>query len=300
MKHSVKDWIFVTRFWSFSVSAMPVVVTFFYLCSRQLVVINFNSIINFLLSLIGVVVLHAAGNVLSDWYDYRKGVDNEKAYATPYLVFGKFMPSEYLKFSLSLFVIGICIGLFLVLRTDWFLLILGVIGVGLTALYSFLKYHAFGDLDIFVIFSVLIIAGTSYTTLGYIELQALILSLPIGIITVSVLHANNTRDMQSDAAAGIKTLAMLLGTTISYRLYIAYMLIPFVSIVAFVIAGLISPFALISLIAFLPAFKNIKSANLVAQNGNAAMVGLDQASAKLQLVFTGLLSIGFLIAAIIA
>lgn len=37
MKHTLKEWVAVTRYWSFPVSAMPVAVCFAYLFSRGLV-----------------------------------------------------------------------------------------------------------------------------------------------------------------------------------------------------------------------------------------------------------------------
>ena len=103
MKHSVKEWFFATRFWSFPVPLMPVVVTFAYLCSVGAVAISGGLLVKFVLALLGVVSLHAAGNLLSDWFDFRSGVDNEKAFAVENLVFGRFQPREYLIFSIILF-----------------------------------------------------------------------------------------------------------------------------------------------------------------------------------------------------
>ena len=88
MKHSFKEWVAVTRYWSFPVSSMPVVVTFAWLFSKGLVPPGVTPWIVFAMCLVGVVTLHSAGNVLSDWADHRSGVDNEKAYAVPNLVFG--------------------------------------------------------------------------------------------------------------------------------------------------------------------------------------------------------------------
>ena len=146
-KHSVKEWFAATRYWSFPVSTMPVIVTFAYLFSKGLVPPGFLPWVIFILSLLGVVVLHSAGNVLSDWFDYRTGVDNEDAFAVPNLVFGKFQPREYLIFSIILFVVGILLGLLIVCMSGAGVLIVGIVAVLLTMLYSFLKYHALGDLD---------------------------------------------------------------------------------------------------------------------------------------------------------
>ncbi len=299
MKHTVKEWVAVTRYWSFPVSVAPVVATFAFLCSRHMLPHDFPSVLNFILALLGVVVLHSAGNVLSDWFDYRSGVDNENAFAVPNLVFGKFKPEEYFKFSIVLFSVGIAIGVVITLLSGPALLLIGGIGVLLTAAYAFFKYHALGDLDIFIIFGILPVLGTSYAVTGSICPEALALSLPIGIITVSVLHANNTFDTESDKAAGIRTFAMLIGGKTSSLLYQAYMIIPFVFIAVAVITGALHPCSLLCLIAALPAFKNFSAASHYDTLGIKTMSGLDQGSAKLQLLFSGLLSIGLFIAALI-
>ena len=277
---------------------MPVVVTFAYLMSLGMVPQGVKPLICFALALVGAVILHSAGNVMSDYFDYKTGVDNPDAFAVPNLVFHRFEPREYLIFSIILFIVGCGIGVALTLMTSWKLLVIGGVGVALTAGYSFLKYHALGDLDIFIIFSVLIMSGTGYVVTGQILPRVLVLALPVGIITVSVLHANNTFDIVSDGKAGMKSFAMLLGGKVSARLYMAYMCVPFVCVAAAVAAGWLTPFALISLLAAVPAWKNLKAASHFDQKGIDTMAGLDQASAKLQLVFSGLLSAGLFIDAI--
>lgn len=299
MKHSLKEWFAVTRYWSFPVSTMPVVATFAYLFSKDLIPGGWMPYVIFALALLGVVVLHSAGNVLSDWADYRSGVDNENAFAVPNLVFHKFEPREYLIFSIILFVVGVAIGIVLTVLCGPGLLIAGGIGVLLTILYSFFKFHALGDLDIFIIFGVLTVLGTTFAITGAYLPEALVLSVPIGIVTVSVLHANNTVDTKSDGEAGIKTFAMLIGLKASAILYCAYMIIPFVCIIVSVIVGWLHPLALLSLVAVLPAWKNFRKAAQFKTKGLDAMSGLDLASAQLQLVFSGTLSIGLFIAGLL-
>lgn len=154
-KHSFKEWVATTRYWSFTVSTMPLIVTFTYLFAKGQVPSGVLPWVVLLLSLLGVVLLHAAGNLLSDWFDFRSGVDNKEAFAVPNLVFGKFQPREYLVLSIALFALGIIVGLCIVALSGTGVLIVGAIGVLLTALYSFFKFHALGDLDIFIIFGVL-------------------------------------------------------------------------------------------------------------------------------------------------
>ncbi|MCR4860541.1 MAG: prenyltransferase [Bacteroidales bacterium] len=299
MKHKLQDWLTATRYWSFPVSVMPVIATFAYLVSRGLVPSGARPYLVLLLCILGVVLLHAGGNVLSDWFDYRSGVDNENAFAVPNLVFHKFEPAEYLRFSILLLAAGVAVGLAVTLLSGPGLLLIGGIGVLLTLLYSFLKYRALGDLDIFLIFGILPVLGTAYAVTGAHCPEALVLSLPIGIITVSVLHANNTFDTDTDRAAGIKTFAMLIGPKASSVLYCAYMVIPFVCVALAVILGRLHPLALLCLAAVVPAWKNLRQAARYDAIGLDAMKGLDQATSKMQLVFSGMLSLGLILAGIL-
>ena len=294
-KHSFKEWFAATRYWSFSVSTMPLIVTFAYLFAKGQVPSGGRPWLVLALSLLGVVLLHAAGNVLSDWFDHRSGVDNEDAYAVPNLVFGQFQPKEYLVFSIILFVAGALVGLGIVMLSGVNVLIVGIAGVVLTALYSFLKYHALGDLDIFIIFGVLTVLGLACAVTGTWCWDALVLSLPIGLITVSVLHANNTLDTPTDKAAGIKTFAMVIGEKPSVVLYCCYMVLPFLCVIAAVIAGMLPPLALICLLAGFKAFRNFRQAAGYRTAGREAMKGLDFHSSQLQLQFSLLLALGLFI-----
>ena len=253
----------------------------------------------FVLCVLGVVLLHSAGNVLSDYFDYKTGVDNENAFAVPNLVFKKFQPVEYLTFSIVLFIAGVTVGAVIAILSGPVLWIIGGVGVLLTALYSFLKYHALGDLDIFIIFGILPVLGTAYAVTGQIHWDALVLSLPVGIITVSVLHANNTFDTDTDRAAGIKTFAMLIGGKASSILYAVYMIVPFVCVIAAVATGMIHPLALLCLVAAIPAWKNLKQALSFGKVGIDAMKGLDQASAKMQMAFSVPLSLGLFLSVLL-
>ncbi|MCR4824584.1 MAG: prenyltransferase [Bacteroidales bacterium] len=294
-KHTAKEWLGATRYWSFPVSTMPVLATAAYLFSQGLLPGGIRPILLLLLTLAGAVILHSAGNLLSDWADYRKGVDSERAYAVDNLVKHRFEPEEYLRFSIILFCIGAAIGIALSLLCGLPVLWIGLAGVVLTALYSVLKYNALGDLDIFVIFGILIVLGTTCVFCGTPQTQALILSLPIGIITVSVLHANNTIDIYTDKEAGIRTFAMILGEKTAVGLYQVYLFIPFLCVILYVILGLLHPMSLLCLLAFVPALKNIRHARRYYNEGLQALPGLDQETAKLQLVFSGLFSIGMFV-----
>lgn len=294
MKHTAKEWFGATRYWSFPVSAMPVVAAVAFLAWK-----GFD--INWLcaaLALVGNVLFHAAGNLLSDWWDYRKGVDNEEAYAIPNLVFHHFEPEEYIRFSAILFAAGTATGLVLTFISGWELLIIGGIGAALAMSYSFFKFRALGDIFVFICFGVLPVIGTSFVAAGTVDWSILALSLPLGIFTVAVLHDNNTVDMATDKASGIRTVPMLLGERASVKLFIAYMVIPYLAVTVFCITGLLPWLSLMCLLSVPAAFANARAACGWFEKGREAMLGLDQKTAQVHLVFSILLSAGLAIAAI--
>ena len=294
MEHTVKEWFGATRYWSFPVSAMPVVATTAFLAWKCYDI----SWLCAALALIGNVIFHAAGNLLSDWWDYRRGVDNERAYAVPNLVFHHFEPREYLSFSAMLFSAGIVVGIVLTLMSGWQLLVIGAVGFVLAANYSFFKFHALGDIFVFVCFAVLPVIGTSFVETGIIDWSALALSLPLGIFTIAVLHDNNTVDITTDKESGIRTFPMFIGEKPSVVLYMAYIVIPYLAAAAFTVAGMLPPASLFCFLSVPVAYKILKQAYGYFEKGRVAMLGLDQKTAQLHLVFSVLLSAGLAVSAI--
>ena len=295
MKHSVKDYVLATRPWSFPASAMPVTVTMawlFYIGAQPVWWLG-------LWALLTIVMVHAAGNVWSDYFDYKTKVDREDTYGVKILTSGMFRPKEMLTLSIVLQVVALLSGIALVYATGIELLWIGLGGVMLSLLYPPLKYAALGDVVIYLCYGLLPVMGTSFIATDTIHWQALWLSIPVGLITISILHANNTRDIETDRRAGINTFAMLIGRHISAYIYCAEVLVPFAFVTLMVLCGYYSWSILLVWIVFPVAVKNIQMMIGYRTKGVESFASLDEASAKLQLAFSLLLSIGFIAAALI-
>jgi 1,4-dihydroxy-2-naphthoate octaprenyltransferase len=223
-KHTMKDWIFAVRPWSIPASAMPIIVTLAYLFWKE-------AEINWLYgiwALVGMIIFHLAGNVWSDWFDFRKKVDAEDTFGAKTLTTGMFEPKEIRNLAIGLLAVSVACGLGLSAVTGIELLYIGIAGAVLTVLYPFLKYNALGDLDILLTFAFLPTLGTSFAATGTIDWNVLLIALPVGLITDGILHSNNTRDMVTDKRAEIKTMAMGLGKKVSAMLYGFEMIFPYV------------------------------------------------------------------------
>ena len=294
-KHGFKAWLLATRPWSFPASAMPVLATLAYLFWR-------GHEINWLTgvwALVNIIVFHAAGNTWSDYYDYKRGVDREDTIGGMSIVSGEFLACEIKRLAWILLVIAVVAGVGLMLLAGLSVLYFGLAGCALIVLYPWLKYHALGDLDIFLTYSVLPILGTSYVATGALNYETLWLMLPIGLITVGILHVNNTRDIEQDSRAGIKTFAMLVGKRVSVVLYIAELMLPFVCVLVAAIYGAMPWWSLVVLVALKPALDNCRAMLKLPAEGMKALIGVDEKTAQLQLMFSLLLSLSLFITAML-
>lgn len=295
-KHSLKDWLVAVRPWSFPASAMPVAVTLAYLYWLQQDVNWLNGV----WALLNIVVFHAAGNTWSDYFDYKHRVDREDTHGVKTLTSGMFQPQEIYRLSLSLLAVALVAGIGLLWRTGLPLLYIGMGGVACTLLYPSLKYRALGDVVIFIAYALLPMLGTAYAATGVADWNTMWVALPVGLITVAILHANNTRDMQTDVRADIRTLAMTVGARTSMLLYYLEVLVPFAWIVCCAAAGIFPWWSLLVLPALGPALGNVRLMACYPTTGMEGIARLDELTAKLQLLFSLLFALSFVLARVLS
>ena len=295
-KHSFKEWLIAVRPWSFPASAMPVVVTLAYLYWKEAGVDWLNGV----WALVNIVCFHAAGNTWSDYFDYKRRVDAKDIFGVKTLTGGMFTPQEIYALSWTLLCVALAMGIGLLWRTGLPLLYVGVGGLLCSLLYPALKYRAWGDVVIFFAYALLPTLGTSYAVTLSIDLETLYLALPVGLITVAILHANNTRDIATDHRAGIRTLAMILGGRASSWIYCVEILFPFGWLTGCVVGGTFPVWCLLVWLAFIPAWVNVRMAVSYLKFGADSIARLDEMTAKLQLLFSLLFSLSFLLAGLLS
>lgn len=240
----VKKWWISSRPFSFPASTMSVVfgtaVAVFYSGA------GFNYWY-FILAFTGMAILHAASNILSDVFDYRKGLDKEPTPVSGGVVREIISLKEALTGSTILFVTGTSIGLVLVYFTGLPLLYIGVTGLIIGIFYTSnnnfnLKYHALGDLAVFLNFGILGSLGAFYIQTGYLSWIPVIWAIPISLLVIGILHANNWRDIVSDQTGKISTVASVLGDKGSQIYYGGLLFLPYILITGYILVpGYIFP-----------------------------------------------------------
>ena len=289
--HSLKDWILVTRPWSFPASSMPVLVTLFWLFASN---IELNWWLG-IAALVNIILVHAAGNVWSDYFDYKKGVDREDTYGVKILTSGQFTPKEVMRLSLILQVLAVVMGIVLVCLTGWTLLWIGLAGIALSLCYPPLKYIALGDVVIALCYSVLPMVGVSFIASGEIHWPVLWLAVPVGLITIAILHANNTRDIETDVRARIHTFSILTGRSFAAGVYYFEVLFPYAWMLGLCAFGIVSWWTMLTWLSLPLALKNVRAMMGWKEKGIESFARLDEGTAQLQMAFSLTLIIGLVL-----
>lgn len=212
----LKKWLLATRPWALPASTMPVIFG-----TSLAVVVGRARLdpLRFLLALVAMMVLHSAANMLSDVFDFRRGLDTFVTPVSGAIVRGWLTAKQVVAGSAVLFVVGIALGLGLAALTGTVLLIIGGLGVLIGAGYTLLKYHALGDLAVFLNFGILGGLGAWVVQTREFSWIPVIWTVPMAMLVSGILHANNWRDTASDSGRQVRTFASILGDKGSLAYY---------------------------------------------------------------------------------
>ena len=228
----LKKWLTAMRPWALPASTMPVIFG-----TSLAVVLGQASldILKFVLALLAMMILHSAANILSDVFDFKRGLDKMVTPVSGAIVRGWITTKQAAVFSVALFVIGSALGLTLVLMTGTILLIIGGVGVFIGVFYAGLKYHALGDLAVFLNFGILGSLGAWVVQTNSFSWIPVFWTVPMAMLVSAILHANNWRDASSDTERKVTTVASLFGDKGSLSYYAFLIFGPFVFVVGLIL-----------------------------------------------------------------
>ena len=295
-RNHLSVWFQATRPFSLTASVLPVVIGAVLAASAEGPV----SWPLFPLIVVCSLLFHIGTNMVSDYFDYRRGVDRDETFGgSRVLVEGLLTPKQLLAAGVILFAIGFSLGLLLVAVRGWPIFILGVIGLLGGWFYTggpvAYKYVALGDLLVFILMGPLMVIGSYLALTGGFSLTVLYASLPVGCLVAAILHANNLRDISDDTRANIKTMAMVLGVPAAKAIYVGLVAGAYLVVLVMVLAKLVTPLALAVGITLPLALRNVKAV-LASVPGKPESIAMgDVMSAQLHLAFCALFGIAILV-----
>ncbi|MBW2427800.1 MAG: 1,4-dihydroxy-2-naphthoate octaprenyltransferase [Deltaproteobacteria bacterium] len=246
-----RNWLLASRPWSFAMTAISVSVG-----SALGAIDGSFSWALYLVTLLGTILLHAATNLINDYYDVKSGVDTPEVSTAQYrphpLVEGKLTAGKVRIVAYCLYGFSSLVGIYLSATRGWALLWIGLIGTFASLTYTApplkYKYSALGEFSVFLMWGPLMVAGAYFVQRQMFSINAFWISLPFGALVALVLLANNIRDINHDRNKGILTLAIVLGQRYGLILYLFLVVLAYLGIVLMSIFG---PLYLWSLIVLL-------------------------------------------------
>jgi 1,4-dihydroxy-2-naphthoate octaprenyltransferase len=250
-----------------------------------------------LAALAGALLLQIGANLANDLYDSEKGADRADRIGPPRARQQGLLSAAAMRRGIAAaFGAAALLGLYLAAAAGWPVLAIGCLSIAAGLLYTAgpwpLGYHGLGDLAVFVFFGVVAVCGSYYVQALALSREALAASLPVGCLATAILAVNNLRDLETDARAGKRTLAVRLGPRGARLEYAALVLLAFASLPALWL-GLGASALVLLPAAMLPLALGLVRRVAPPVEGprlNAVLAG----TAQLLLAFSLLLSLGFL------
>ncbi len=171
------------------------------------------------------LLLQVGVNYANDYSDGIRGTDEVRVGPLRLVGSGVAKPSHVKMAAFSAFGLAMLAGLFLVILSQaWWLLLVGAGAVlaawGYTGGKNPYGYMGLGDVFVFVFFGPVATLGTTFTQTGGVSAAAVLGSISTGLIAVALLMANNVRDIPTDTEVGKRTLAVRLGDRNARRSYV--------------------------------------------------------------------------------
>lgn len=252
----------------------------------------------FIAMLIASLLIQAATNMFNEYYDFKRGLDNEHSVGIGgSIVRDGIKPKTVMQIALCLYGIALLLGVYICINSSWWLALVGLICMAVGYLYSGgplpIAYTPFGELFSGFFMGMLIILITFYIQTGTVTATSIFVSIPILVLVGAINFSNNIRDREGDKENGRKTLAILLGKEKSIKLLAIMFTFSYLWVLGLIINDVTSFWAVIVVLSAPKAIKAIKG--FIAGTLPIQMAPAMKATAQTNTFFGLLLGIGIFI-----
>ena len=295
---SLKSWIRLARIPFLTGTIVPValgaVVAWFSVRA-------FNPVL-FLLTLVGAMCLHLGTNMINDYFDFKSGCDAINVESISPISGGSHVllenlikPKSAYFAALSLFGIASVIGIALSVVAGWGVVLLGVIGIISGYFYvSHLAPRGVGELIVGLNFGPLMVLGSSYVQTQRFTFDALIASIPVGLLITAILWINEVPDYAADKAVGKKTLVVRVGRKRAVDLYAIIVVAAYIWTAVMIVLKQI-PLGSVIVLATLPLAMKAISVARRHYDDSHVMIAANLATIQMHLSFGALLIMGYIL-----
>ena len=208
-------------------------------------------------ALLGLLVAHAANNMINDYFDLEGGVDTQdyvRVQYAPHPVLSGLISKTGLILAIAVVnLIDLGILVFLTQRRGWPVPLFALLGLFISVFYVApplkLKHRGFGEPGVALVWGPLMIGGAYFVTAGSLPPWVLVASLPYALLVTTVLMGKHVDKLEADAAKGIHTLPVILGRERALFLTQQLLVSFFVFVPCLVLTGTLSVWTLLVFLA---------------------------------------------------
>ncbi len=202
--------------------------------------------LRFGLAFVGLVLAHAANNMINDYFDLEGGVDTDEytraLYAPHPVLSGLVSKRRLLAAILTVNLVDAAILIALTWMVGWPVVLFALLGLFISVFYVAppikLKHHGLGEPAVFLVWGPLMIAGTYYAAAGSMPpANVWLASIPYALVVTTVLMGKHIDKLEVDKEKGIHTLPVLLGDRTSRIINAGLMITYYFAVVALVLVG---------------------------------------------------------------
>jgi len=201
------------------------------------------------LAIVGLVVAHAANNMINDYFDLEGGVDTDdyvRALYAPHPILSGWVTKRQLGTAILIAnAIDLAILAFLVTQRGPLVAAFALGGLFVSVFYVAppirLKHIGLGEPGVFVVWGPLMVVGTFFVATGEIPGWVWIASLPYAILVTTVLFGKHIDKIEADRKKGVRTMPVLLGERRARLVAQALMIAFYPIVVGAALAGWIGP-----------------------------------------------------------
>jgi 1,4-dihydroxy-2-naphthoate octaprenyltransferase len=247
---------------------------------------------------VAALAIQIGVNFANDVADASRGADTDARIGpTRAVSSGLIAPRQMWRGIIVVFGVAAVCGLYLAWMAGPVILVIGTLSILAALGYTNgpvpYGYYGLGEIFVFVFFGLVATVGTRFVYDSTLSRPALVGGVVMGLLAAAILVANNIRDLDTDRAAGKRTLAVIMGRRLTRWLYAAMLAAAFAILLVSVAADTFPPATLLAALAAPLAIAPLRA--VWSTTSGPPLIAALQATARLQFAVALLLAIGFVV-----